>query len=182
MSIEQSHGRARPTLPRSSDLPKVETVPNPTVGRGPGGLFAAGNPHGKHARERHALKKLLGPRVGDEIAMMVARDARKLFAACLRELPHSGANVRAIVAMQARHSALAAYYTARAAELGLDTPEGAEADDRAMKHGQRAERLAVTALDISTRLAGAKRAPTALEILSTVDVSKHPLLVKDDDG
>lgn len=154
MTIEQSHGKARPTLPRSSDLSDIKAASNPSDGRGAGGRFAAGNSVGIGAREKNAIKRLLGPTASSNA---VIRDARKLFAACLRDMPSDGANVRQLVALQARHGALAAYYAARAAELGLDTVDGAIADDRAMKHGQRAERLAVTSLDIATKLAAAKK-------------------------
>jgi len=47
---------------------------------------------------------------------------------------------------------------AHAASVGLTTPEGRAADDRAIKHGQRQERVAVTMLDVSTKLAAAKDA------------------------
>ena len=158
--IEQSHGKARPTLPRSSDLRNVETARNPAAGRGPGGRFAAGNRISVHAGEKHAVSKLLGLASDNPDVMTVARDARRLFAGFLRDLPHDGQSVRDLVARRARHAAVEAYYVTKAAIAGLDTPEGQALDDRAMKHGMRAERLAVTSLDIATRLA-AKRPPDA---------------------
>lgn len=158
MTIEQSHGKARPTLPRSSDLQPVKTVRDPSAGRGPGGRFSAGNRIAVSAGEKHAISKLLGRPVGDEETMMVARDARRLFNGFLRELPDDGQNVRDLVARRARHAAVEAYLCAKAAEAGLTTKEGQLLDDRAMKHGQRAERLAVTSIDIAAQLAASRPA------------------------
>jgi hypothetical protein len=65
---------------------------------------------------------------------------------------------------------LAGFFVARAAQLGLDTPEGAAALEMSMRLDQRAERLAVTSSDIATRMAvsaGKKRVnPVHARILS----------------
>jgi hypothetical protein len=60
----------------------------------------------------------------------------------------------------ARDSALAAFWGTEATKAGLTSERGIQAQERAMKHGQRVERLTVTMLDVATRLA-AKR-PTVL--------------------
>jgi hypothetical protein len=161
VTIEQSHGKARTTLPRSGDLRLVQADVKPTGQRGPGGRFAAGNRVGLGAREKNAVRRLLGREVGDEAALAVARDAARLFSALLRDMPSDAANVRQLVALQARHTALASFFGARAAELGIESEQGMAADERAMRHGQRAERLAVTSLDIATKLA-TKRKPSDL--------------------
>jgi hypothetical protein len=106
---------------------------------------------------------MLGRDSGDlelaDAATAVAEDAWRLFGVAIREMPHDGPTVRALVARKARHEALEGYWTAQAlAKLGTD--EGKEAEDRATQHGLRAERLTVTALDVASRLASS-RPPTS---------------------
>jgi hypothetical protein len=158
MTIEQSHGKARPTLPRSSDLPKIETVRDPSEGRAEAGRFAPGNQHARGHGWKTALKKMLGREVATEEAAAVANDAWKIFCANVREMPSDGSMVRGLLMRKARHEALSAFWEHRAAEVGLATDEGVKAQAEALKHGQRAERLAVTAIDIATRLASKKEA------------------------
>jgi hypothetical protein len=158
MTFERSKNKMRPTLVRLTDVSNVKAVRNPSAGRGAGGLFAAKNRIGINAREKNAVSRLLGRGVGDETSLAVARDAARLFAGVMREMPHDNASVRQMVALQARHTALASFFTALAAARGLDTPEGLAADERAIKHGQRAERLAVTALDLANKYAATSRA------------------------
>lgn len=155
MTIEQSHGKARPTLPRSSDLAPVETVRDPSEGRTEGGRFAAGNRTAVGAKWKNACKKLLGSYASEnpEGAAQVARDSWRLFTAAIRELPSDGAQVRQLAALAARHAAMSAFFTARAAERGLDTPDGIAFGNLASHHGQRAERLTVTTLDVATKMA-----------------------------
>ena len=43
MTTERSHGKARPTLPRASDLRPAETAGKRTVNHDPTGRFTAGN-------------------------------------------------------------------------------------------------------------------------------------------
>lgn len=161
MSIEQSHGKARPTLPRSSDLEPVETVADPSEGRAPGGRFAPGNRLAEGQRWKASIRKLLGKGASTEQAANLAREAFRLYLAVLRGLPSDGPTVRMLAALQARHAVLAAHFTDRAAELGLETPAGAAALEQATKHGQRAERLAVTTLDIAVKTKGARSADPA---------------------
>jgi hypothetical protein len=87
----------------------------------------------------------------------LARESFRMYQALLAELPHTGAQVSSLVAARARSAVLSARYAARAAELGLDTEDGMAALDLSMKLDARAERLAVTALDIATKLATASR-------------------------
>lgn len=155
MTIERSHGKARPTLPRSGDLRVVETAATPTEGRSPAGRFAPGNRIAQGSRWKASIRKLLG-KGANEHAEGVARAAFRLYLALLRELPSDGPSVRMLAAMQAREAALAAHFTDRAGELGFETDKGAAALDLATKHGQRAERLAVTTLDVATKLRAAK--------------------------
>jgi hypothetical protein len=159
VSIEQSNGKARPTLPRSSDLKPVETVPDPSEGRAPGGRFAPGNRISEGQRWKASIRKLLGKGASSEQAANLAREAFRLYLAVLRGLPSDGPTVRMLAALQARHAVLAAFFTDRAAELGLETDAGAVALEQATKHGQRAERLAVTTLDVATKLHGSKPDP-----------------------
>lgn len=162
MTIEQSHGKARPTLPRASDLAPVETAREPSEGRAEHGRFAAGNRTAVGARWKNACRKLLGSFAegNPEAAAAVARDSWRLFSATMRELPSDGAQVRQLAALGARHAALSAFFTARSADVGLDSDDGIRFGSIASQHGQRAERLAVTVLDIATKLA-AKAGPTA---------------------
>jgi hypothetical protein len=156
MAIERSRGKARPTLPRSRSLRPVGAVQLRTECRTADGRFGAGNGGGRGRGWKAAIAKMLGRDVVDlaDVAATVAEDAWKLFAASIREMPSDGTNVRALVARKARHEALEGYWSAQAlAKLG--TPEGSDAEDRATQHGQRAERLSVTALDIATKLADA---------------------------
>lgn len=151
MSLERSHGKLRPGLPRASDLqPPAEPVEKPTDGRAGHGHFAAGNPIGKEARFTNAVKKSLGSKTATGEALIVSRDARRVFGTTLRSLPSDAAPVRALLAIYARHTALHAYYTVRAEALGLDTPEGLALLAVADRQSQRAERVLVTTHDLAT--------------------------------
>lgn len=160
MTIERSHGKARPTLPRSSDLRVVpSTEPERPGQRDARGRFVSGNGAAIGRGEKAAVRRLLGREgatVSDADARRVALDASQVFGATLRELPSDGATVRQLAAMHARHVALAAFWSARASSEGLGTDGGLRAEEQATKHGQRAERLAVTMLDVATRLAAAR--------------------------
>jgi hypothetical protein len=162
VTLERSHGKLRPGLPRSGDLAVVESDRKPSDGRSANGRFAAGNPIAKGARWKASIRKLIGRGASNEEAESVARAGFRLYCALLRELPSDGPSVRSLAALQARHAALAAHFTDRAGELGFDTKDGAAAIESATKHGQRAERLAVTTLDVSTRLAASRPARNAV--------------------
>lgn len=153
MTIERSHGKARPTLPRASDLRTVpDPAQKPTAGRDAQGRFAPGNRAGLGARYVATIKRALGPE-----GAPVVSDARRIYAHTMRRMPSQAAPVAALVSMYARHAALFAHFSASASELGLDTPQGAAQLAIADKQSQRAERLLVTALDVATKLAETER-------------------------
>lgn len=160
MTIERSHGKARPTLVRSSDLAPVETARDPAAGRDASGRFGPGNRVSIGQGWKAVVRRMLGKGASDPEAVAVQRDTVKLFRAIVRELPSDGATVRQLAALQARHTALSAFYGAKAAELGLGSEAGVQAAEQSTKHGQRAERLAVTCLDVATKMAAA--APAVL--------------------
>jgi hypothetical protein len=159
MAIQKSHGRAHVQLPRSRDLPQLPAVAERTDVRDAQGRFGAGNEGGKGRGWKQAIRRMLGRDDAElsGVAASVANDAWRLYLAALKELPHTGTTVRALTARRARHEALEAFWSAQAiAKLG--TREGIEAEERATLHGQRAERLTVTSLDVAVRLAAAERA------------------------
>jgi len=157
VTLEHSHGKARPTLPRSRELAVLPTDGKPNRSRDARGRFT-GLDSPSNGR---GWKQLIGRMAGRELkgeAAELGRAAWRLYLAQLEELPHTGPNVRSLVAAQARSAILSARYAQRAAELGLDTLAGRAALDMSAKLDARAERLAVTALDIAIRLAKAQRA------------------------
>ena len=99
------------------------------------------------------IAKLLGRDIADPIAARVAADAFRTYSAELRELPHDGPIVRSLAAQHAHHVALAGFWAAQAFDLGLTSAEGILAQGRCLQHGQRAERLSVTLLDVAGRMA-----------------------------
>jgi hypothetical protein len=151
--IEQSHGKARPTLPRASDLRPIEPEGKPSGERASHGHFAAGNRLGLGARFTHTIKKALGSKASTGEAQIVARDARRVFGHVMRSLPSDAPPVRVLVAIHARHTALNAFYTLKAEAAGLDTTEGLKLLEVADRQSQRAERVLVTALDVATKMA-----------------------------
>jgi hypothetical protein len=163
MTIERSHGRARPTLPRSSDLTEPLTVGEPSDSRASDGRFAAGNQLATGRGWKHSIARSLGRDLAGEAGELGA-EAYALYRAFLADLPCDCASVRSLVAQRARAAVLAARYARRAGEVGIDTADGATALDAAAKWDQRAERLAVTSLDVSTRLATAARARPVIDL------------------
>ncbi len=162
MTIERSHGKARPMLPRASDLsPVVETVGKPTGGRTPDGRFAAGNRSARAARFTHTIRKALGTKEAEGDALIVARDARRVFGQVLASLPSDAAPVRALLAIYARHQALHAFFTVKAESAGLDTEAGLALLVVADRQSQRAERVLVTCHDLADTHATAASAGRA---------------------
>lgn len=158
MTVERSHGKARPTLPRASDLQPNETAAKPTAGRTSHGHFAAGNAVGIGARFTATVRKSLGSKESKGTALVVARDARRVFGHVLASLPSDAPPVRALLAVYARHQALHAYYSLAAEAAGLDTERGLELLVVADRQSQRAERVLVTVHDIARVHATAKPA------------------------
>ena len=154
--FERSHGKARPRLPRARDLRAVETVKDPSDGRGSSGRFGKGNQAARASGAKNVVTKATSDEGLAPDEAMVARDTRKLFHATLRELPSAGTIVRTNAYSFARESSLAALYDAAANRAGLLTPEGMKLADRATVHRRVAERLSVTLLDEATALAKAK--------------------------
>jgi hypothetical protein len=149
MTLERSHGRLRPSLPRASDLGTTEAGAKPTAGRADHGHFANGNRIGLAARFTHTIRKALGSSESKGAALVVARDARRVFGHVLASLPSDAAPVRALLAVYARHQALHAYYTLRAEALGLDSEAGLALLAVADRQSQRAERVLVTCHDLA---------------------------------
>ena len=148
--MERSHGKLRPALVRASDLEASgETEEKPSDARTPDGRFAAGNRTAIAARFTHTIRKALGTKAATGEALIVARDARRVFGQVLAALPSDAAPVRALLAVYARHQALHAYYTVRAEAEGLDTPRGLELLAVADRQSQRAERVLVTCHDLA---------------------------------
>jgi hypothetical protein len=85
--------------------------------------------------------------------MVVARDARRVFAHLMRSMPSDAPPVRVLAVVHARHAALNAYFTAKAEEAGLDTDRGLKLLEVADRQSQRAERVLVTCLDVATKMA-----------------------------
>ena len=164
MTIERSRGKARPTLPRASDLQPVGTAPDPSEGRNTTGRFAKGNQLSRGSGTKHVVTKALSVAgLQADVALVVA-DCRKLFSGALRELPSSGSIVRSNAYGYAREASLAGYYDTKANEAGLDTERGMMLADRATHHRQRAERLGVTTVDLATRLAATQRLPRPIDV------------------
>ncbi len=157
MSIERSNGKARPTLPRSSDLARVEGVDVRKGGRDAQGRFLPRNGAAAGKGWRSLIRRSLGTEATTPAVERLMREARALHTAFMRELPFAGAQVTSLSAARARWTALSAYYANRAAELGLESDEARAALELAMRLDQRAERLAVTCLDVATALARAQR-------------------------
>lgn len=157
MSTRRSHDVARTELPRSSEL---ATVPEPertrTEGRDGSGRFTSGNPWAPGAKWRSLIAEGLGRHLTGG-AGKIGKRAYRLYRAFLADMPCDSATVRSLLAERARAQALADFY----AELGLRTgphkPEGLAHLAESRLWGQRSERLAVTALDVSTRLARVAR-------------------------
>ncbi len=146
---ERSHGKARPSLVRASDLRPAEPDANRTGERDARGQFAAGNRTGALARFQATVKKSLGSGGTDSETGIIARDARRVFANVMRALASDAAPVRVLVAIHARHVALHGYYTAKAEAAGLETTQGLKLLEVADRQSQRAERVLVTAQDVA---------------------------------
>ncbi len=159
MTIEKSHGKARPTLPRSSDLVSVPQMEPPrTAARGPDGRFLPGHRTGRGKGAKRQLARLMGTDSDDPITALVASAAATAYRAHMQELPNQGSIVSSLVSLASRHEALSAFYQAEGAKHGYASETGTAALQEASKHGQRAERLLVTALDISKALAASTKA------------------------
>lgn len=156
MAIEYREGKARPTLPRSSDLRAADPDAKPAATRDAQGRFLAGSTDGFGARWKHAIAEQLGRSLEGE-AGRLGREAYKLYRALLRDMPVDNASVRVLVAARARAVTLAGFLARRAAEVGNETSEGERLLARAATWDARAERNAVTAWDLATKMASTHR-------------------------
>jgi len=158
---ERSHGAMRPSLPQSYELPAaIEPVRSRTEGRDAAGRFVSGNPWAPGNRWRQLIAEGLGRHTqhDSDVARDLSRRAYRYFRSFLRDLPIDSATTRSLTAQRARAAALADFYGLEAARLQLTSAEALKAAEAAAKWCQRAERLAVTTLDIASRLATAARA------------------------
>lgn len=175
MAGERSHGKARPRLPRASDLHEksldhaaiAATDADRRRQRDAHGRFAPGNALAIGRGNKAFIRRGMGAAktVTDPEALQVARDANRLFNEVLRTLPDDSAMTRQLLALYARETALCAFWSARASVVGLGSDDGIKAQDRAQKHGQRAERLSVSLLDVAKDLAAMRPKPDPLAAL-----------------
>lgn len=154
MTLERTHGKLRPGLPRASDLTEPPTAEKRPTGRDALGHFVKGNRSAVGARFTHAVRKSLGSKASSGEALVVANDARRVFAQVLRSLPSDAPPVRALLSVYSRHQSLHAFFTCKAEAVGLDTPKGLELLEQANKQSQRAERVLVTCFDLARICAG----------------------------
>jgi hypothetical protein len=153
MSIEHSHGKARPTMPRPSDLRLVGAEAQRPAWRGADGRVGTGNELGKERGQKMDLARMLGRDATGEDALAVTREATRTYRAALRELPSQGELVRRAAARMARHCAAETFFAAKSIEAGLETEDGMRFDTLATRHGERGERCLVVLLDVAGALA-----------------------------
>jgi len=153
VTIEHSHEGDYSTRPRIGSLSAVATVGEPSTDRAAGGLFAHGNKAASERSVKQMLKRQLGKGATAEAVQQLYRDTRILFLAELARMPNKSPAVQRDLAARSRWSALSAYYAQVATERGLDTPAGIVLIELSLKCDARAERLGITALAISERLA-----------------------------
>jgi len=177
MSLEHSHGKARPTLPRSSDLRLVEregAEGERPAWRGADGRVGPGNTLGTDRGLRMDIARMLGRAATTVEAASVHREALRVYRSALRGLSVSSELVRRSAARVARHCALESFYASKAIDAGLDTEQGQRLDQRASYHGERAERCTVTLLDVAGALARPGRKGSRLDALRARTRGKQP--------
>jgi hypothetical protein len=159
VTTEWNKGKARTTMPRSSDA-RASTADERPRQRDGNGRFLPGNRGGLGRGAIAPIRRMLGSvETSDAEASTVARDAARVFADALRDLPSDGPVVRQLVALYARHVALSGFWSARSSRAGLGSEEGVAAGEQATKHGVRAERLAVTMTDLARAAVKKKNEP-----------------------
>jgi hypothetical protein len=144
-------GKLRTETPRLKDLSTQETAREPSEGRTGSGAFAPGN----RIAIGQGTKALIRKGLGDPESALV-KDATRLYLAILRTLPSDGPGVRVLVASQARHTVLAAFYADAAAKEGLESAKGLKLAEASRSHDTTAQRLSVTAYDRAAREQAAK--------------------------
>jgi|SRR6478736_4070109 len=164
MRFQSVRGRLRHRSTDLSELPNVsatvqERTDSEALTRTPDGKFGKDNTAAKNRASKESIKKLLGKRLStDPVVKQLTADAHKLFAATLRTMPCDAAPVRAFVAIYARNLAVAGFFQTKAADAGLDTPQGLKFLEVAQKCEHRAEHVLTSALGFATKLAATEPA------------------------
>lgn len=155
--LERSHGKVRSTRKRASDLRPAGTVGEPSGTRSAGGRFAAGNAVGRNRGVKAVIRRHLGREASTPVVEQLTRDVRVTCAALKADLPSDAPSVLLLVQARATWSVLQQHLTTLALDAGLTTDAGRGYLELAIKLDQRAERLAITSLDVATTLAEAER-------------------------
>jgi len=103
------------------------------------------------------IRRQLGTDAPTPLVEQAHREARTHYSAFMRDLPHGGDSVAQLVVVRATYAALLPQLMAKALAAGVESKAGRELLELAMRLDQRCERLAVTTLDIATRLAEVER-------------------------
>jgi hypothetical protein len=154
-------GKARTETPRAKDIPACliqtayETGEERSVGRGEGGRVGPGNRLAVGSGFKAQIRRSLG-NPDDPATGPLVKEALKMYASILRDLPDTGPQVRPLVAAQARHTVLATHYANLAVKAGLDTAAGMALADAARAHDTTAQRLSTTAFDRAVRMAAVR--------------------------
>lgn len=166
-TIELSHGKARLTQPRLSDLETVATVGEPSGDRGPGGRFTHGNRAASGARAKKAIgaplrdarRRVLEATEGQPAsdADELLRDALTVYRRARLELNADSVFVLSVLAQFATQSILAQYFTKRAAEAGFDTEKGLVLLEQGQRCEQQSQRAMTAALAATKALPKADR-------------------------
>jgi len=177
VSIEQSHGKARPTLPRSRELFVTGKDPDQSNGSTEKGPFAPA--HGRKFRKGRwsaFFAEALGRDVDSPGAREIGRKAWKLYRGYLAELPCVTVSTRSLCAARARAATLADFYASLGTRSGPHTEKGATWLGEALKWDQRAERLTVTCLDVSARQARTARERQPTTIIDLIEARAEEYL------
>lgn len=148
-----------PAAPKPSKL--AASIPDGTErhvrNHKPNGRFAEGNKASAGSHWRAEIRKQLGVLAADDETRRLANEAQYLFRCLMRDMPVDGAGVSALVASRARATVLAAWFAAESARVGMTSDRGMKLLDTSMKLDARAERLAVTAIELAGRQHKAKK-------------------------
>jgi hypothetical protein len=163
-TVEQSHGKARLTAPRLSDVGSVPTDGELSRDRGERGQFAPGNRAAADRSSKRALtaplraarKRLqdLGEALPRPVADELLRDALAVYGSARVELGSSSVFVLANIVSFATESVLAGYFTKQAADSGFETEPGAAYLEQAQRCEQCAQRAMTAALAAAKALSG----------------------------
>jgi hypothetical protein len=169
MSVENSHGKARLTSPRVSDM-----ADEPTSGEHQAPKHGRGNQNAKYRGTQESVRAPLKAAVGDEVrkalggrvtpqeSRLVAGNALQIAGDAQREVGVVSPFVSHHVTRFGVNAALAGFYTQAAAEAGFDTERGLAMMEAAHKCEARAER-AMVAADAAAKAFAGKR-PKAIDL------------------